>query len=234
MTQTIVPVVLCKNEERFIERVLWPLISVFDRVIVADTGSTDTTLMQLQVVPGVLLKQFPSLNPKEVGQARQWLQDHARDNFGASHVFLVDADELYPSKYLQFIKDHPMPDNALSGFTWGKEIRQMDNGELRFLNYQGEEVGLNRQAIISIDSKWSGEYPFESPSTYKPGDPTNYYWKSPDPTYHFYHLHQTTRSSKDAEVYLRMQKRNQLSMRDTPEVTAGRLWLSSDREYKDE
>lgn len=235
----IVPVLLVKNEELWIERILTPLVNVFPHVIVSDTGSTDSTEGIINDMRDrgahILLVSYPDLKPAQLGKCRQDMQEQARDLFGATHTFLVDGDELYPTKYLKFIQQFPMPENALSGFTWGKEIRELPNGEFWYLRQNGtvDDIGLNRQAIISVNSKWSGEYPFESPSTYVPGDPTNYYWKSPDPSYHFFHLHQTTRSLKDEDVYIRMKKRNQLSMRDTPDVVPGRLWIRSREEYID-
>lgn len=236
----IIPVLLVKNEELWIERVLTPLVNVFPHVIISDTGSTDNTVGIIHDMrdrgANILLVEYPNRTPAQLSQCRQDMQDQARDLYDATHIFLVDGDELYPEKYLKFIQDFPMPEDALSGFTWGKEIRELPNGELWYLRLKGttEDIGLNRQAIISVDSKWRGDYPFESPNTYVPGDPTNYYWKSPDSSYHFFHLHQTTRSLRDDDVYIRTQKRNQLSMRDTPDVEPGRLWINSREEYVDE
>lgn len=234
----IVPVILVKNEEYWIRHVLSALTAVFPNVIVADTGSSDQTIEEISKVPGpgiLFVKQYNGLTPHDIGQARQWMQDEAKDRYGATHIFLVDGDELYSKKYLQFIFDHPMPENALSGFTYGVECTELENGECWILGEEGRPVGLNRQAIISVDSKWSGQYPFESPSTYIPGDPTNYYWRSPDPSYHFKHLHQLNRSSKDAEVYLRKQKQYQFGLKDAPaSIVPLEKWLNSREEYSDE
>lgn len=235
----IIPVLLIKNEELWIEHVLRPLVSVFPHVIVTDTGSTDSTVgiindMMDRGANIHLISHSHPVEPAGLGDCRYNMQQRAKEMYDATHIFLVDGDELYPRKYLQFIHDYPMPENALSGFTWGKEIRELENGELHFLELNGQDVGLNRQAIISVDSKWSGVYPFESPSTYVPGDPTNYYWKSPDPTWHFFHLHQTTRSNRDSDVHIRQKKKFQLSLQETPNVHPGRLWLKSREEYRDD
>jgi len=231
----IVPIVLCKNEEYWIQRVLTSLSNVFTRVIVADTGSTDSTLEQIAKVKNIHLMSYGNLSPHDLGLCRGWMQAEAKEKFGASHVFLCDADELYPTKYLQFIKDNPMPENALSGFTYGVECTGLESGECWLLGWADSQlVGVSRQAVFSVDSKWSGTYPFESPDTFKAGDPTNYYWQSVDPSYHFYHLHQMCRSSKDEEVYLRKQKQYQFSMIEHPEITPAHFWLKSREEYADE
>ncbi len=225
----IVPVLLIKNEELWIRHVLRSLVNVFPHVIVADTGSTDSTLDQLTGLPNITLRTFDHpLTPKELGGCRGEMQEVARSRFGATHIFLVDGDELYPTKYLRFIVDHPMPETALSGFTWGIECTELPNGECWMYS-----VGCNRQAMISVNSKWRGEYPFESPDTYVPGHPGNHYWQSPDPSYHFYHLHQMRRSLRDEDVYLRKQKQFQFGMADHPEIKPAAFWLKSREDYAD-
>ncbi len=225
----IVPVLLIKNEELWIYHVLASLTKVFPHVIVADTGSTDSTLEQVARLPNITLRTFDHpLTPRELGQCRGEMQAIARDLFDATHIFLVDGDELYPTKYLQFIVDNPMPEDALSGFTWGIECTELPNGECWMYS-----VGCNRQAMISVGSRWRGEYPFESPDTFIPGHPGNYYWKSPDPSYHFYHLHQMRRSLRDEDVYLRKQKQFQFGMESHPEIKPAVFWLKSREDYAD-
>ena len=145
----IVPVVMIKNEELWIRKVLTSLTNVFPHVIVADTGSTDSTLEQVGMVPRITLREFGELSPQDTGRCREWMQQEAKSSYGATHIFLVDGDELYPTKYLRFIADYPMPPNSLSGFTWGIECTELPNGECWLFS-----VGCNRQAMISVDSKW--------------------------------------------------------------------------------
>lgn len=231
----IVPIVLCKNEEVWISRVLSALVAVFPHVIVADTGSTDGTLEQIAKVSNIHLMTYSNLSPAEVGLCRGWMQAEAKAKFGAERVMLVDADELYPIKYLRFIRDNPIPADALSGFTYGIECTELDNSECWMVgDADGNLVGVNRQAVFSVDSKWSGQYPFESPDTHIPGDPRNYYWKSPDPSYHYWHLHGMKRSSKDDEVHFRLRKKHQFSCQDRPDLKPIKLWIQSEKDYQDE
>lgn len=230
----IVPVMLCKNEEMWIKHVVGALVEVFPHTIVADTGSTDSTFEQLIKMSAenpekLMIKKYADLTPRDLGQCRAWLQQEAQIYYKATHVMLVDGDELYPVKYLRWLMANPMPENAMSGFTWGVECTELENGECWMY-----DVGCNRQAFIPADSIWKGEYPFESPNTYQPGHPTNHYWKSPDDTYHFYHLHQMLRSNKDQDVYIREQKRFQFSMQDHPEIKPAKFWLKNREEYKDD
>jgi len=226
----IVPCLMIKNEELWIRHVVGSLLNVFPHVVIADTGSTDSTFKQIAHLPNITRVVYDHpLEPKELTACRAEMQQVAKDLFNATHIFLVDGDELYPTKYLKFLVDNPMPEDALTGFTWGIECTELPNGECWMFS-----VGVSRQAMISVNSKWKGEYPFESPDTFVPGHPTNHYWQSLDPSYHFYHLHQMRRSTRDEDVYLRKQKQFQFSMQDHPEIKPVTLWLKSREEYVDE
>lgn len=220
---------MVKNEEIWIERVLRPFANLFPQIIVADTGSTDGTLEQVAKIPNAHVMKYARLSPAELGKCRQWMQAEAKQFFGATHIWLVDGDELYPTKYIRYILDNMMPDNALSGYTYGIECTEKENGECWLFG-----VGVNRQAIFSVEAKWHGDHPFESPDCYVPGHPLNHYFQSPGWAYHFFHLHQMKRSHKDEDVFLRNQKRFQFSMQDHPEIAPVSLWLKNESEYQDE
>ena len=226
-----VPIVLCKNEELWIDKVLRALTAVFPHVILADTGSTDGTLEKVRTLPGVTILEYANLPMEQVGLLRGEMQKVARDKFGASHVMLCDADELYPISYLRHIRDNPPPENFLSAYTYGLECGEKDNGECWVMGRYGELVGVSRQAIFSVDSNWRGVYPFESPDTFIPGDPRNFYYNAPGQ--HFYHIHGMVRSSKDDEVYMRSYKRRLFSLAEHPEIVPTQFWLKSRDDYKD-
>lgn len=230
----IVPTLLIKNEEVWIRRVVQALDCVFPRIIICDTGSTDSTVLQIKDIPNVVLHEVGTQTPQGLTDLRQYMQDESYHSYGASHIFLVDGDELYPTKYLQSIVDNPMPSNALSGFTVGIEVGEKENGELWFYGIDGAPVILNRQAIIPVTSRWKGVYPFESPDCYEPGNPLNHYFPVPNGLKGFYHLHHTTRSTFDADAYLRVQKRHHFSLKEAPEIVMEKFWLKSEREYRDE
>lgn len=234
MTPIIVPVLLIKNEEVWIGRILSALANVFPHIIVTDTGSTDSTIQQVDKFPEVMLLKFPSATPKELTEIREYMQTQARGFFGATHIFLVDGDELYPTKYLRYIASNPMAEHCISGFTSGIEVGELENGEFWFYHTNGAPTGLNRQAIIPVNSKWKGIYPFESPDCYIPGSPLNHYFPAPAGSYGFYHLHHTRRSYRDSDVYLRSEKRDQFSLKTAPEIQPGQLWLQNWDAYRDE
>ena len=224
----IVPIVMIKNEELWIRHVVGALADIFQHVVVADTGSTDSTLQQIYNIKNIHLMTYGNLAPHEVGLCRGQMQAEAKEKFGATHVFLVDGDELYPRSYLRFLRDNPAPEDVLGGFTYGIECTELENGECWLF-----DVGVSRHALFSVDSKWRGVYPFESPDSFVAGDPRNYYWSSLDPSHHFFHIHQMKRSSRDEDVHLRRQKQFQFSMADHPEIKPAKFWLSSREAYYD-
>ena len=144
-------------------------------------------------------------------------------------MFLCDGDELYPTKYLRFIAEHPMPEDAPCGFTVGVECCELPNGEIWL--YAAHK---SRDAVFSVDTKWHGVYPFEGHDSFARCPEKNYYWQSPDPSYRFYHLHNTRRSSRDEDAYLRVQKKGLFSMVDRPDLKPVELWLKRECEYRDE
>ena len=235
MTPIIVPVLLVKNEEVWIGRILSALSNVFPHIIVTDTGSTDSTIEQVEKVSGVMLIEMGNVSPRELTSCRQYMQAKASSSFNATHIFLVDGDELYTTKYLRYIANNPMPEHYISGFTSGIEVGEMENGEFWFYHTNGVPTGLNRQAIIPVNSLWKGVYPFESPDCYIPGSPLNHYFPAPEGSRGFFHLHHTRRSYRDSDVYLRSEKRGQFSLRPTPpEIQPGELWLKDWDSYVDE
>jgi hypothetical protein len=122
-----------------------------------------------------------------------------------------------------------MPEGKICGFTTGLDVAELPNGEIwKF------DSGASRDAVYSVDTTWHGSYPFEGHSSFQTDRPElNYYWPSLLPNYHYYHLHQTRRSSKDAEVYLRLEKKYKFSMLDRPDKKPVEFWLKSEADYVD-
>ena len=222
----LVPICFCKNEEVWIRRVLTSLANVFEHVIVADTGSTDSTLEQIAKVPKVHLMIIDNPSTVRLGALRGEMQREAAEKFGATHIMLVDGDELYPTRYVRFIHDNPMPPEAEIGHTCGIEVEELPNGEIWLYGIEGK---FSRDCILSVNTVWQREHPYESPIVNRE---LSFRYEMISP-FVFYHLHHTRRSSKDDEVYLRMQKRYQFSMRDAPEMKPKFFWLANESEYKD-
>lgn len=224
----IIPIILTINEERFICQCLTPLAAVFDDVIVFDTGSTDNNLAEIAKVTGIHRVLYPPCTMQELGQMRGTMAEMAK-SLGASHVMQVDGDEIYNTRYLRYILANPMPAGTLAGYTVGIELAELPNGEIwRY------DTDFNRCAVFSVDSKWRGAWPFESPEAWDPEHPeTQYHWPRTERWQNFYHMHHLVRSSRDADVTGRLEYRNKFSLQTKDELKPVEKLLDSWSDYKD-
>lgn len=203
-----IPVLMVRNEEYWIERVLAPLLAVCGRAVVGDTGSTDRTPELARALPGVHLIEMGALGPQELGQARRELGRYAA-RLGAEWILQVDGDELYQAAALRAILDEGMPAGTRAGFTLMLSLDRDETGEL----WEMADL-FNRLALMPVGCRWSGEYPFEVPEVFN--DPGGFHYFQPPAglRYHAVHLHRLDRSPADGEVVYRRQKRFQFSMQD--------------------
>lgn len=207
---SIAPIIMVRNEERFIQVVLQPLVDVFGLAIVGDTGSTDDTTALALSVPGVHLVQLGVLGPRELGRAREELCRQAA-RLGAQWALQVDGDELYSRAALRAIQAQPMPAGRELGFTVMISVDEdQDTGALWEL-----DDFFNRAALYPVTARQMGEYPFEAPEQWLQGESVWHYFDLPAGLrYHAVHLHRLQRSRHDAEVYRRQEKRFQFAMRE--------------------
>ena len=96
----LIAVMPVKNEEWIIERTLETLSHWCDAIIVADQGSTDSTLEICRRYPKVVVVQNPSDEFNEQ-QRRQILLDAARQFDGKNLIFALDADEIVSATVLE-------------------------------------------------------------------------------------------------------------------------------------
>lgn len=227
-----IPIVMCRNEERFIADVLRPLYRVFGYALVGDTGSNDGTLPILRSLAAdnyIGLYEYGELDMRNVGQVRPRLGAAALA-LGAKFMFLVDGDEVYNERALWHVAREPMPADKLMGFTCGGSVDEQDE---QMYELQEPLLFQSRTAVIRNIDTWRGEYPFESPSDFNV--PSGfYYFHAPEPLrYHYLHVHRLWRSSRDADVAYRLQKQKQFAMIDHADVRLGKPvdykgWIASD------
>jgi len=228
MNPVILPIVMTLNEERFIRQTLTPLSNVFPVVIVADTGSTDDALEEMAKVSHLHMVHYDHPDMETVGKIRGYLAWIAKQ-LGATHVIQVDGDEIYPTKYLQYLLDNPMPEGMVAGYTTGVECAELQHGEIwRY------DTDFNRCAVFSVDSPWRGAWPFESPLAWDPDHPeTQYHWPRTERWQNFYHMHHLVRSRKDHEVNGRIEYRNLFALQTKPELQPATFLLKSWQDYED-
>jgi hypothetical protein len=212
-----IPVVQCRNEERFIAAVLRPLVDVFGYALVGDTGSDDGTLSilrQWQAAGKIGLTEYGVLDMPEVGKVRPWLGQQALA-LGARFMFLCDADEVYNLRALQGIAETVMPDDKLLGFTYGGQI---DEVGAQWFDLAAPLCLVGRTAVIRNADVWTGAYPFEGPSDFNRNDKFFYFPATPGLRYQYLHVHRLWRSTRDAVVPWRTQKQFQFALADKADV----------------
>ena len=97
---TIVGIVLVKNEDLFIDRVLTNILGFCDEIIVADNLSTDQTLVKVQELQRKhAIIRYHSI--KKPSLSHDLISGYAGTD---TWVFAVDGDELYDPVGLQKLR----------------------------------------------------------------------------------------------------------------------------------
>lgn len=122
--------VLTKNEEKDLTFCLSALSEQFERIIVLDSGSKDSTLNIAKKFNCEIIERIP----KEkfiIGEQRNWILFNQRDK--CEYVLFIDADEIIPNNFEKnareiIIKDNLEIDCYQIGLIYnfhGKEIKSL-------------------------------------------------------------------------------------------------------------
>ncbi len=203
-SETVTAHLMIRDEEYWIGYILSTLTRHLSNVFVFDTGSTDSTLSIVKSFPNVTLVEKGELNPKELCECRNEMMAMTQTPW----VLQVDGDEFYPAKAVRALLKCEMPIGKKVGFT-----RFLDVG------YDGENFReyspFSRVAILAQEARFYDNvagrgYPWEMPDSFFDKSLYHYF---PDEITGF-HLHHLARSSRDQDVYLREDKKDQFSMQD--------------------
>lgn len=200
------PVVMVKNEAVWITAVLRPLLAVFGRAWVADTGSTDGT-RELARKAGATVFEYGPQTPAALGQVRAELGQRAVAQ-GYPLAFQVDGDELYCVHTLRHLLAQALPQTWVCGFT---TMNTLDYAADTQTYWELNDI-FSRAAVWPGSCRHVGEYPFETPEVFNDRSTYHYFGLPPGYRFHALHLHRLVRSQDDAAVLLRQQKQYQFSM----------------------
>ncbi len=201
-SDTITALLMVRDEEYWLGHTLDILTKHLSNIFVYDTGSTDKTIEIVKSFPTVTLVEKGPLNPMQLMQCRNEMMEQTKTPW----VFQVDGDEFYPEKSIKALLKCKMPAGKKVGFTHLLDVGWDGDNFRAYLPFA-------RVAILAKEARFEDTvanhgYPFEIPDLFRSESLYHYF---PD-SVNGYHLHHLLRSSRDEDVYLRVEKRHRFSM----------------------
>ena len=201
---TVTAHLMVRDEEYWIGMILESLVKNLSNIFVFDTGSTDSTIGIIKSFPKVTLVEKGALNPMQLMQCRNEMMEMTRTPW----AWQVGGDEWYPEKAVKVLLEQEMPAGKKVGFTRFLDVGWDGKNFRAYLPFW--RVAILAKEARFVDDVAGRGYPFEMPNLF-----------SNEALYHYfsdeilgYHLHHLLRSSRDEDVYLRVDKRHQFSMMD--------------------
>lgn len=201
------PVVLVCNDEYWLPYALEASKDVFKRYVIYDVGSTDRTrdiitwFMDTNKNASYYVRMVPMVPPSVQGAFRNSMIVEAF----SPYYFILDGDEVYtPEGYESIIRGAEECRNQ--GKLYGVVERVEVDGTLDKRYLTKRPVPHHR--IYHADAIWTGNHPGEVP--YFKQQPDRELWV---PGVTCYHFHNCERSSKDAEVPKRLERRGRPTYR---------------------
>jgi glycosyltransferase involved in cell wall biosynthesis len=208
----LVPVILNMNDEFWLPYSLAALSGFFHKYVIYDVGSTDRSkeiidwfVQKEKNNADFVVRYLPFVEPAVQGTFRNSMIAEADSDW----YFIVDSDEVYNPEDLRKISQFMQPwDGDLQQGKYRVEkpygiVRRVEIVEGLETAY-GLEDRLSHHRVYHNTAYWKGTHPGEEPV--KVQKETTEFW-IPDAV--CYHFHNTSRSSKDADVPKRVQRRSQ-------------------------
>lgn len=197
--EDITPALMVKNEEYWIHYVLRDLVTVFPRVLMIDTGSTDRTveIAWLTAYSGdtdfILIEEDLGDDAEQIGNCRNVM----RQRIETEWMFLVDGDEIWTHAQLEALLALDVPAEKQVVMALGLNLTEKDG-----VIFQRDKWNADRLFRPSV--KWDMTlYPFESHNLYDKADAGQLIYTEA----FFWHVRHLRRSSKDGEAFYRAEKR---------------------------
>lgn len=198
---------IVRNEEYFIGYAIASIIKHVDKILIYDTGSTDSTVSVIKSFSSskIHFEQKGLCTRKQLAQLRNEQVQHTRTPW----MLNVDGDEIYPQKTIKEIITimRTTPKSTIGivipFYNWVGDLYHVQKesaGRYRFGNRVGH---LNLRGIkVSKQVSVKGEYPNEA-YTYKNIPVQNYTNQLVFARHKFFHAGNLTRSSQEKKVFER-------------------------------
>jgi len=200
LAEIVMPLLMVRNEEYWLRRVLRPLCAVFGRALLVDTGSTDNTVAEARLYPEVEIITYGVCTPQQLGSLRQEVSATVAARYPL--IMQVDGDELYHPRALAALAAYEVTTPVFAGFVQMVTVDQDESGQL----YETDDV-FSRLAFWPAGDRHDGAYPFEAPQIFQRPEFYVYLPLPPALTAHALHLHRLPRSPHDEQVFMRQEKR---------------------------
>lgn len=204
----ITPVVLVCNDEYWLPYALEASKGFFERYVIYDVGSTDRTrdiiqwFMDTTRGAQFFVRMLPMVPPSVQGTFRNSMIAEALSDY----YLIMDGDEVYrPEGYEAIVRAET--DMQRQKKIYGIVSRVEVNGDLQTQYATGTSVPHHR--VYHRNAIWRGSHPGEAP--YFQQVPQREMWA--DPKAVCFHFHNAERSSKDAEVPKRLERRGRPTYR---------------------
>lgn len=204
MIETLVPVVLVMNDSYWLPYAL-ESIRGFDRYVIYDAGSKDKTadiidwFVETENKAEFYVRKLPFVDSVVQGIFRNSMIAEAQANW----LFMVDGDEVYSPDDMQIIRrkmtQEYMLEHSTTKSMYGVFRRKEIGPDLEssYTIHRGHHRLYHRLAI------WKGPHPGEEPVIRQ-----NSITELDFPHILCYHFHNTIRSPLEADVPLRMYRKN--------------------------
>ena len=202
MNDLVSAVVLVSNDEYWLPYALEASRGFFNRYVIYDIGSTDKTLDIINWFvesqkgkSSFYVENFPMLDPKIQGKFRNSMIAEALSEY----YFILDGDEVYTPDSYKAILSAAESMNITKQHLYGVVRRIEIDGDSAY----GLDSNIPHHRLYHQKAIWTGKHPGEIP--FFKQEPSVEY-KIPNAV--CFHFHNCTRSSKDAEVPKRIERRS--------------------------
>lgn len=203
--EDITPAIMVKNEEYWIYYVLKDVLSIFPKVIMLDTGSTDATKdiarTAAKTIGGnlELIEADYGADASLIGAGRNLLRERVETKW----MFLIDGDEVWTQPQLDNLLSRSVPEGIKVVMAGSHNLEDI-GGVLKKRTYDV----ANKDILFASDVRWKRlDYPFEG---YGLGNdlPMELVYYFPADKVYCYHMRHTKRSGRDGEAFFRKDKYN--------------------------